>query len=67
MKPGTKFADLVQKFSDDPNRAQGGWIEGMTPQSPPKSLATILFALKPGQISPVIASPMGYHIFYREK
>ena len=61
------FIDLVKRYSDDPNKADGGMVEGLQADAIPTSLAGILRALRPGEISQVIQSPMGYHLFYRER
>jgi peptidyl-prolyl cis-trans isomerase D len=61
--PGS-FAELAKKNSDDPGSApQGGDLDwsargGMAS----KALEDAVFALKPGEIGPLVESEFGYHI-----
>ena len=63
LKAGEGFSDLARRFSDGPNAPGGGqmgWVERgkFMPE-----LEGALFQLKPGQLSKVIKSPIGFHIF----
>jgi peptidyl-prolyl cis-trans isomerase SurA len=61
------LCDLTARFSDDPeNRlvcGDLGWIE---PGLLKPEVEQAVFSLKPGEISPVIESDYGFHIFWRE-
>jgi peptidyl-prolyl cis-trans isomerase D len=60
------FADLAKQNSQDPGSARNGGSLGIFPagQMVPE-FEKALVALKPGEISPVIETPYGYHIIRR--
>lgn len=57
------FETLAERFSQDPGSAQQGgdlgWFRrgDMVPE-----FADVVYAMQPGQISPVVKTPFGYHI-----
>jgi peptidyl-prolyl cis-trans isomerase SurA len=61
------LCDLTARFSDDPeNRlvcGDLGWIE---PGLLEPEVERAVFALRPGEVSPVIESDYGFHLFWRE-
>ncbi len=63
IKKGADFAAMAKKYSEDPGSAQDGgdlgWV-GKGVFYPEFEAAA--FALKPGQLSGVVESPVGYHI-----
>jgi peptidyl-prolyl cis-trans isomerase D len=63
IKGGADFVDLARRFSQDPGSgSQGGdlgWF-GRGRMVPEFERAT--FALKPGEVSPVVKTQFGYHI-----
>ncbi len=64
---GQDFAAMAREFSQDTSAKEGGitgWIQRgeMIPE-----IDTILFSLTPGQVSEIIETPMGYHIFRVEE
>ena len=63
IKHGADFAAMAKKYSEDPGSAQDGgdlgWV-GKGVFYPEFEAAA--FALKPGQLSGVVESPVGYHI-----
>lgn len=65
IKRGADFSRLAQQFSIDPSsRDRGGEMDPISRGELEPSLEAAVFALKvPGEVSPVIATPFGYHIF----
>lgn len=56
---GEDVAALVQKYSDEPaDNGKKTYAKG----SMPESFDNVVFALKAGEVSPVIETPMGYHV-----
>ena len=59
------FADMAKKYSQDNTAARGGDL-GVFPRGVMvKPFADAVAALKPGEISPVIETPFGFHIVQR--
>lgn len=61
------FLDLVKKHGDDPSAADGGLIGRITRGELMPQIDEVVFALKPGELSPVVETPFGYHVFLREQ
>jgi peptidyl-prolyl cis-trans isomerase C len=63
IKSGEDFAKLASKFSDDPtSRAKGGEL-GFFPMGRfIPEFEKVAFELKPGQVSDVVKTPVGYDI-----
>ncbi|MBV9880631.1 MAG: peptidyl-prolyl cis-trans isomerase [Gemmatirosa sp.] len=60
------FAQLAQKNSGDPGSAARGGDLGVFPKGiMVPAFEKAVTALQPGQISPVVETPFGYHIIYR--
>lgn len=64
---GKDFAELAKRFSEDTSAKEGGlgdWIEAgqMIPV-----IDDVIFKLKKDEVSQVIETPMGYHIFRLEE
>jgi peptidyl-prolyl cis-trans isomerase D len=60
------FADMARKNSQDPGSAPRGGSLGVFPRGAMvKEFDEATAALKPGEISPVIQTPYGYHIIRR--
>lgn len=62
-RAGKNFADLVKQYSDEQGAAQGGDLGWITRGQLMPSLDAPVFALKKGDVSGIIESPLGYHIF----
>ncbi len=60
---GGNFSDLAQRYSDGPNAKTGGRVGFLEQGKGLKEIDQVLFTLKPGEISPVIKTPIGFYIF----
>ena len=60
---GENFAKLAINHSLSPDRSNGGDLGYFSRGTHPKEFDDVCFSLKPGQVSPVVKSPYGYHIF----
>lgn len=63
IKKGENFAELAIMHSLSPDRARGGDLGYFAKGSYPEEFDKTCFSLTPGEISPVVKSPYGYHIF----
>ncbi len=64
LKHGAKFAELAQKFSDDPpSKERGGDVGFYERENLRPDIANFLFALRSDSISTPYRQPYGYHIF----
>lgn len=62
-KSPAAFADLARKQSDDPgSAAQGGDLDFFGRGSMVKPFEDAVFAMKSGEISPVVESDFGFHV-----
>ena len=60
------FAQLASRSSGDPGSASNGGSLGIFPKGAMvPAFEQAVTALQPGQISPVVETPFGYHIIYR--
>ncbi len=64
---GEDFATVAKQFSEDTMAAEGGNLGNVARGDLVRNLDEVLFNLKHGEISPVLETPMGYHIFKVEK
>lgn len=67
LRGGADFVELAKRHSQGPNAAEGGmmgWVERgrLIPE-----IERAVFTLEPGQISPVVKSTLGYHVFRLEE
>jgi len=61
---GGDFATVAQEYSEDPSTAAGGGDMGFIPASGLNAaLKQVVNSLKVGQVSPIIRSSIGFHIF----
>ncbi|MGO8785808.1 MAG: peptidylprolyl isomerase [Terriglobia bacterium] len=64
LSHGEDFATVAQNYSEDPSTAAGGGDMGFIPASGLNSaLKQVVNSLKVGQVSPIIRSNIGFHIF----
>src|SRR6476620_759652 len=64
LKKGKPFAELAQKYSDDPSaKANGGDMGYITVFNLPYELENLAYATPVGKTSPLYRSKAGYHIF----
>ena len=63
LQEGADFAQWAKTYSDDKsNAAQGGELGTFTRGTMVSEFEDIVFTLRPGQLSPVIQTPFGFHI-----
>ena len=63
LKKGADFSELAKKVSQDPGSAQqGGLLPFVSRGQLVKEFEEAAFPLQPGEMSPVVQSPFGYHI-----
>lgn len=63
LKSGGRFEELARKYSISPDAKVGGDLGWFAAGQMPEAFDQTCFALKPGQVSDVVASPYGYHLF----
>ena len=62
LQKGEDFAVLAKDFSQSPGAAQGGDL-GLIPKGKmPKSFDDAAFSLKPGEVSNVVETELGFHL-----
>jgi peptidyl-prolyl cis-trans isomerase C len=62
LKQGQDFESLARTYSEDPSGAKGGDLGYIRIGQVLKPFEEALFALKPGEISDVVETNLGYHI-----
>jgi len=67
LKAGADFANLAKEFSSGTESSKGGDMGYFTRGVLPENMESTVFALRPGQISGIVESPYGFHIFRLEK
>src|SRR5256886_3249317 len=63
IKSGKEFAEVAASFSDAPDATSGGSLGWRTPARLPSVFAEPAQKMKPGDVSSVLRSPAGFHIF----
>lgn len=63
LKKGGRFEELARKFSISPDAKVGGDLGWFAAGQMPEVFDQTCFSLKPGQVSEVVPSPYGYHLF----
>jgi len=62
-RSGQDFRELARKFSDLPSAADGGDIGVFQEDDMASYMKNAVLSLKPGEISPIIETPVGYQFF----
>jgi peptidyl-prolyl cis-trans isomerase SurA len=63
VKSGKEFAEVAASYSDAPDATSGGSLGWRTPARLPSIFADPAQKMKPGDVSDVIRSPAGFHVF----
>lgn len=64
---GEDFETVAREASEDTMAAEGGNLGTIKRGDLVENLDEVIFTLQPGELSPVLETPMGYHIFRVEK
>jgi parvulin-like peptidyl-prolyl isomerase len=64
-EPGADFAALAKEHSDGPTAGKGGDLGTFGQGKMDKAFEEAAWKLKPGEISPVVETPFGFHIIQR--
>lgn len=62
LQGGADFAQVSASFSDAPNALEGGNLGWKSSSQVPELFADALKNMQPGQLSPILRSPNGFHI-----
>jgi peptidyl-prolyl cis-trans isomerase SurA len=62
LKNGDDFAQVAAEFSDAADALQGGSLDWHPATQLPVKFTEILKSMKPGELTPIINSPSGFHI-----
>jgi hypothetical protein len=60
---GTPFEEVARRLSHGPRADVGGYQGEMARGDLPPSFAELIFALRPGEVSPVVPAEYGFHLF----
>ena len=63
VKRGKEFAQVAASYSDAPDATSGGSLDWRTPARLPSIFAESAQKMKPGEVSAVLRSPAGFHVF----
>jgi peptidyl-prolyl cis-trans isomerase C len=70
IRSGADFVKLVKENSEDPSKAKDGDFGNPIRRSEkllPDDVITAIFAMKPGQVSDPVRTPIGYYLFRLEE
>ncbi len=62
VRKGAEFGQVAAEFSDAADAMTGGVLEWRPAAQLTKKFAEILASMKPGEVTPIIQSPNGFHI-----
>lgn len=62
LRTGADFAKMAATYSDSPDALKGGEIGWRDPDRLPEVFANELRKIKPGQVTPIIKTNVGFHI-----
>jgi len=62
-KKGEDFSALAKQFSQDGYASEGGEMGFLSPGETLKEIDEVVFNLKTGEVSEIVETEMGYHIF----
>lgn len=62
LQGGTSFSEVSARVSDAPNALEGGGLGWKTSSQLPALFLDALKAMQPGEFSPILRSPNGFHI-----
>jgi peptidyl-prolyl cis-trans isomerase SurA len=62
LKNGAEFSQVAAEFSDAPDARDGGLLDWRPAAQLTKKFAEMLISAKPGEVTPIIQSPNGFHI-----
>jgi len=63
LKAGVDFSQVAAEFSDAADASKGGIIEWRPISQMGPKFAEMLAPLQPGELTPIVQSPSGFHIF----
>jgi hypothetical protein len=64
VRAGADFAAVARRLADDPGTAAtGGSLGELSREDVPPAFAEVIFALEPGEVSPVVEAEYGFHVF----
>jgi peptidyl-prolyl cis-trans isomerase SurA len=63
LKEGSNFEGLAKEYSDAPGASEGGSMGYVKKGDLMPQIEEIVFGLKEGEITGIIKSPLGYHVF----
>ncbi len=63
LKEGVDFSKVAAEFSDAPDASKGGIIDWRPISQMGPKFAEMLEPMQPGEITPIVQSPSGFHIF----
>lgn len=63
IQRGDSFEDLAREISEDPSASRGGRIGVIQKGVFPNAVESAIFLLQPGEVSGIVESEQGYHLF----